>query len=177
MQRYEHYRKLALETSDYLYYANSKGYIERLDKSTIKDFTNTDGYEFERCKTILIHKDNKYPIVCVVIRRKQYSVKLAIMRIIGNVDVKDDDAIIHLDGDYTNCNIENLKVVKKGKMENKSWIKWELVFNGRLETYHSTLSLCERLGISYWSLDNYLKGRYSDNHWLNDYTIRRVNDD
>lgn len=177
MSRFEHYRKLALETNRYLYYANSKGYIERLDKSTIKDFTNTDSYVFERLSPVVIHKNGKVPNLAVIIGGVQYSVKKAIMRVIGNREIGSNEAIIHLDGDYHNCNYENLKVVKKGGLKNPSWVSWEIELYGKLETYETTLQLCERLGVSYWAFRNYQQGRYSPHHWLNDYKIRRVSDD
>lgn len=174
---YDHFRKLALETSDYLYYANSRGYIERLKKSTVNGFANTDSYVFEKVPTFANHKHNKTPNLSIMIGRKQYSVKHAIMRIIGNVDVHGGQAIIHLDGDYRNCSYDNLKVVKKGGIKNPSWVSWELEIHNRKETYETTQELCQRLGVSYWALRNYLRGMYTSNHWLNDYTIRRIRND
>lgn len=175
-EKYEHFRKLALETEKYLYYINSQGYFERVDKRKVKDFSLTGDYVFEKMKRTLTEKKiSKTPVLVSRIQGKQYAIKTAVIRIIKNYDYDSSkEIIVHIDNDYTNCSADNLLVVNRGKTINSRWKRWRLVVNGREEIHLNTRSLCRRLGVSSEAFYSFINGRYSKNYWLNDIQIERV---
>lgn len=171
---YEHFRKLVLETDRYLYYINSLGYFERVDKRTIVDFVNTTGIVFQRINQFVFTDKNKYSAVYSAIEGKRYLIRSAIIRFIKNYELKSDECIIHLDGNPHNCNVENLQVIKRGVRPDPQWKKWKLTINDKEEIIENTRRLCKRLGIDRITFYRYRKGRYSSNYWLNDYKIERI---
>lgn len=173
--RYDHFRKLALETVDYLYYINSLGYFERVDKKKVKNFALTGDYVFEKMERTITHARYKTPILVSRIQGHQYSIKATIIRIIKNYEYNDSiESIIHIDDDYTNCSADNLKVVNKSELRNSKCIRWKMKINDKEEVYPTTRRLCKRLGVSTDTFYSYMNGKYTSNHWLNDITIERI---
>lgn len=172
---YEHFRKLALETDRYLYYINSLGFFERVDKLKLKSFQNTSDIIFEKMVQTISHNKAKQPILVSRIQGKQYSIKATIIRIIKNYDYDAmTEVILHKDNNYMNCNVENLRVIKKCEVPNGNRSRWKLRLNEKEEIFDNTKELCKRLGVCKSTFEKYLSGLYTSNHWLNEVEIERL---
>jgi len=168
---YDHFRKLALEDSKYLYYINSRGYFERIDKSTLVSFQNTSDMVFEKIPICEKKTKRKNPELISHFNSRTYSIKHAVIRIIKNMDYDHDKYIIvHIDNNYKNCSADNLKL----ELKRNATKRYKIIASDKTIVCNSKQELLEKLGISMTQFRKYEQGKTSKKHWLNDITIERV---
>ncbi len=149
MKQYEHYQKLICENSKFYYYASSKGYISRVDKTTHR----------ERIQTPYMHHNR----LRVKVSSKDYNLAALIAKTFMR-DYKDKCCVGYKDGNITNCSIDNLFLYsysdhgRKTGYLSRSHPVIVHEFKKEPVRYRSVREAAKALYCSYQTLLDYLKG-------------------
>lgn len=153
LERFE----LVAESDRQKYYASSNGYILSVNKKT---------YSEKKLKNYLKTKRKNPPYV-VKIDGREYLVKHLIAKAFLYGYKENNCCVLHKDGNKKNCAVSNLIIVPKrqvaritGPMARSSAVT---VYNGQGErtNYSSIRKAATALNVSYQTLIDYIKGKYS----------------
>lgn len=165
LERFE----LVAESDKKKYYASNKGYILSVNKKT---------YSEKKLKNYLKSKRKNPPYV-VKIDGKEYLVKHLIAKAFLRNYKGNGSCILHKDGNKKNCSADNLIIVPKKQINkitgamSKSHAVTVCDLHGTEQNYSSIRKAAAALHVSYQTLLDYMKGKYSCSV-LDGYVIHEV---
>jgi len=163
---FEHYRKLIYETRVQLIYANSMGYLEKFYKANLKKGEIVETL-MKRLSTHTRMLGNK-PNLMVSLPKGSRIVKTIIAEAFFKGYSHNKFIIRHIDGNYQNCNLMNLKLEprletsRNNGLKNGNKIKYKRKDEGTYKLALSQRDLAKKLFINEREVWCYFNGRLKD---------------
>lgn len=166
---FEHYRVFVEETKRRIYYINSKGHFEMIDKTKWGDGRMLEN-RFERIKGSM---QNGVRRTCI--NERYIANHKAVYQAFSKTPYDPKLYITHKDGDAWNCSILNLMQCEMRDIpqSNKKGIVIEVSKGGERCVYNSIKQLAKELFISRKSVHAHIKGQ-SHSPYLAELKCRRI---
>lgn len=164
---FEHYRIRIYETRVQLIYVNSQGYLERYYKKDIKLNGEILEKNFNRIPTFTRYIKGK-PFHVVSLPKGSRIVKTIVAEAFIKNYNRNKFIIRHIDGNYQNCNILNLKLEPRTQtsringLKNGKQIKFKRKGDKEYQLACSQRDLAKKLFINEREVWCYLNGRLKD---------------
>ena len=161
IKHWEHYRRFFMETKQFYYYVNSRGYLEKYPKSKYTE-EGPLNWEFIKIKPLLYKRNKKNKreeYLAVIVNHKRYPIKMLVAKTFSRI-WKPGSRIMHLDGNIHHCSFTNLQIVPPGSQMKTTHRgkQIEILHDGRWYKFDSLKEAAETFNLSLSSFRRYIQG-------------------